>query len=359
MASTVSINPYSTRELTKAVEVIKSPEPFFQKMFFKNKRNHTTENINYEVYKNSEGIAKFVQGGEVHEIKKGDRYVKAITIPKTAEKKTFDAETMAQYKAFENTLGSPADSARAQNRFTTQELRDLKDRAIRLRELMCTKAMSVGSWSITQDNGAFSFQYPGIVTDTLANGGHVIATDATLGTVGSSGFSWFTVLEKLITAVVERYGIAPNVAIFGTEAARAFTSDEAVKKELDTLNNRVGFLDLNKRPESSTANYFGKMLGMNLARYSQKYTDKDGTVQNMYDPKKITLAVEDPIDNAMHFGPVYKFDQGGVARPFVKEFFVESKMDDDKENLIWKMLQRSIPGIHNPDYFITYKAISG
>jgi Phage major capsid protein E len=342
--STVVIDPFKARELDRLVEKIKRPIPYFQGQFFKNKRMHASKRIDYEVYNNSDGIAKFVFGSETHEIKKGEKKVLSHTLPKTSESKTYEAEEMADWQALGNMYGTPADSALEQNKITTRELMDLKDRVIRLREFMSVMALTKGSWTITIGNKTFSFGYPGIVTNTIANGGHIInANTEGWGYWDATAPDIAKCIRKMKKTIMKRYGIAPNTLILGDAAAEAFIEDEALMKKLDTLNYKVGVIDLNKNAESEVVDKMGKVFGLDVSNYSQLYTDKAGAVQEMYDPKMITMGITNPVTNAIAIGTIL----GVVIALFV--FLREIKKDNRKSNreLITDALasQKEISGI--------------
>jgi hypothetical protein len=237
-----------------------------------------------------------------------------------------------------------------------REILDLKERVINRREEMACSILNTGKISVAQDNVEFEYDF-GFKNDTLANGGHLIS-NATSATKWNDGTSVDIIgnIREWKRAISRRSGLSADVCILGENASDAFIKDEKIQEMLDNNNLRVGRLDLNKdQVEGGT--YIGRFLGIDFYEYTQEYSIDDTTTANLVDPNK-AIMFSTKVQSMLHYGPIYRIDEASKKQ---KIYNVEFLLEPDvvkKVSLSWKLEQKSIPVIDDPDAVISATVIA-
>jgi len=340
------IDMFEARSLTNAINRAKVIEPFVLNTFFKNKQYHAADKIDIEILTGSDKLAQFVnqhEGAQI--IKKLSKSVRTLTLPRTFEKKVFTAFELANYKSIGNLyVANAEDRTRIPNQMILQELEELKNRIIRRREQMACEALSTGEVVVSQDNIDFFVDFE------FEDNVHLISL--------SSNVKWSEATAKPLTNlrnwkrdIMKRCGINADILILGSEAADAFIANDSVKKELDTNNNKVGVLDLTQSATRSGM-FIGRIMGVDIYEYNQQYTKQDGTTVDMINPKKAILVASQSPGFRVHFGPIYRIENGNL-KIYQNELLVETNTNEDKTALDWKVEQKSLPTIHEPNAIIS------
>jgi hypothetical protein len=340
------IDMFESRSLTNAINRVQMVEPFILNTLFKTKQYHAADKIDIEIITGSDKLAKFVnpyEGAQI--IKKLSRSVKTLTLPRTFEKKVFTAIELANYKSIGNIYVSNGDdSVRIANQMILQELEELKNRIIRRREQMACEAISNGKIEINQDNIEFTVDFE-------------FKNDVQLLTL-ASGDKWSSANSKPLIQlrnwkrnIMKRCGVNADTLILGSESADAFLGNDSIKKELDTNNNRVGVIDLNQTATRSGL-YIGRIMGIDIYEYNQQYTKPDDTTADMINPKKAIMVASQSPGFRIHSGPIYRIDNGNL-KIIPNELYVETNTNEDKTALDWKVEQKSLPTIHEPNAIIS------
>ncbi len=340
------IDMFETRSLTNAINKTKTIEAFVLNSVFKNKYFHAADKIDIEIIAGSNKLALFVNQHEgALPIKKLSKAVKTLSLPRTFEKKLFTALELANYKSLGNMyVTSPEDRTKISNQMILQELDELKNRIIRRREQMACEAISTGKVVINQDNVDFSVDFE-------------FENNVQLLTLTSNAKWSETSSKPLVNLlgwkrdIMRRCGINADMLILGTEAADAFVSNESVKKELDTSNNKIGVMDLTQN-QSRSGMFIGRILGVDIYEYNQQYTKPDETTADMINPKNAILIASQSPGFRVHFGPIYRIENGNL-KIYQNELFVETNTNTDKTALDWKVEQKSLPTIHEPNALIS------
>lgn len=340
------IDMFEARSLTNAINRAKVFEPFVLNTFFKNKQYHAADKIDIEIITGSDKLAQFVNQYEgAIQIKKASNIVKTLSLPRTFEKKLFTALELANYKSIGNIyVTSPEERTRLSNQMVLQELEELKNRIIRRREQMACEALSNGKITISQDNIDFSVDFE------FENNVHLITL--------TSSSKWSETTSKPLQnirswkrEIMKRCGMNADILILGSEAADAFVANDSVKKELDTNNNRVGVMDLTQSPTKSGM-FIGRMMGVDIYEYNQQYTKTDNSTADMINPKKAILVASSSPGFRIHYGPIYRIENGNL-KIYQNELLVETNTNEDKTALDWKVEQKSLPTIHEPNAIIS------
>lgn len=340
------IDMFESRSLTNAINRAKVIEPFVLNTFFKNRQFHAADKIDIEIITGSDKLAQFVNQHEgALPIKKLSKVVKTLSLPRTFEKKLFTALELANYKSIGNIyVTSPEERTNLANQMILQELEELKNRIIRRREQMACEALSTGKVVVSQDNIEFSVDFE------FQNNIHLITL--------ASNVKWSETTSKPLTNlrnwkrdIMKRCGINADILLLGSEAADAFIANDSVKKELDTNNNRVGVIDLTQSPTRSGM-FIGRILGVDIYEYNQQYTKSDDTTADMINAKKAILVASQSPGFRVHFGPIYRIENGNL-KIYQNELLVETNTNEDKTALDWKVEQKSLPTIHEPNAIIS------
>lgn len=340
------IDMFEARSLTNAINRAKVIEPFVLNTFFKNKQYHAADKIDIEIMTGSDKLAQFVNQHEgAIQIKKASKIVKTLSLPRTFEKKLFTALELANYKSIGNIyVTSPEERTRLANQMILQELEELKNRIIRRREQMACEALSIGKLTVSQDNIDFSVDFE------FENNVHLV-------TLGSTAKWSETTSKPLMNLrswkrdIMKRCGMNADILILGSEAADAFVANESIKKELDTNNNRVGVMDLTQSP-TRTGMFIGRLMGVDIYEYNQQYTKADNTTADMINPKKAIMVASSSPGFRVHYGPIYRIENGNL-KIYQNELLVETNTNEDKTALDWKVEQKSLPTIHEPNAIIS------
>ncbi len=340
------IDMFESRSLTNAINRSKVIEPFVLNTFFKNRQFHAADKIDIEIITGSNKLAQFVNQHEgALPIKKLSKEIKTISLPRTFEKKLFTALELANYKSIGNIwVTSPEERTRLANQMILQELEELKNRIIRRREQMACEALSTGEVIVSQDNIEFSVDFE------FEDGVHLV----TLAAADKWSDATAKPLKKLRAwkrDIMKRSGVNADIMILGSEAADAFVSHDSIKKELDTNNNRIGVLDMTQSNTRSGI-YIGRIMGIDIFEYNQQYTDAADVTTDMIDPKKAIMVASKSQGFKVHFGPIYRIENGNL-KIYQNELLVETNTNDDKTALDWKVEQKSLPTIHEPNAVIS------
>lgn len=340
------IDMFEARSLTNAINRAKVVEPFVLNTFFKNRQFHAADKIDIEIITGSDKLAQFVNQHEgALPIKKLSKTIKTLSLPRTFEKKLFTALELANYKSVGNIyVSSPEERTRLANQMILQELEELKNRIIRRREQMACEGISTGKIVVSQDNIDFSVDFE------FQNNVHLVSLTTTA--------KWSeTTAKPLLNMrnwkrdIMKRCGVNADILILGSEAADAFIAHESIKKELDTNNNRVGVLDLTQSA-TATGMFIGRIMGMDIYEYNQQYTTPDNTTTDMINSKKAIMVASKSPGFRVHFGPIYRIENGNL-KIYQNELLVETNTNQDKTALDWKVEQKSLPTIHEPNAIIS------
>lgn len=340
------IDMFEARSLTNAINRAKVIEPFVLNSLFKTKQFHAADKIDIEITIGSDKLAQFVNQHEGAQlIKKLSKSVRTLTLPRTFEKKVFTAFELANYRSIGNLYVANAEErTRIPNQMILQELEELKNRIIRRREQMACEALSTGKLIVSQDNIDFVAEFE------FENNVHLQTLTSTSKWSDANSKPLLNI-RAWKRDIMKRCGFNADILILGSDAADAFLFNDSVKKELDTNNNKVGVIDLNQSPTRSGL-FIGRIMGIDIYEYNQQYTKPDNTTADMINPKKAIMIASQSNGFRVHFGPIYRIENGNT-RVFTDEFLVETNTNEDKTALDWKVEQKSLPTIHEPNAIIS------
>lgn len=340
------------RELTEAINEVNIYEPFLMTAFFGNKQFTDAEIIDKQSFRFENGISVAVNKAstEPNLIENGKANYGTITLPKFWDKKVF---TVSEFRAMQVVSGydvAQLEKQAAINRLN--EIEDMKKRVDRADELMAATALLTGACSSGADSFDFNFDAAKHKVDISGN--------ATLKWTGTKP----TIMANLETwagKVAENSGMAANICVMGTEAWAAAAADTNLLAELNANNNRIGALD-RTIPTAVGATYKGKLAGMEIYVYSQKYglkSNKTYTQTEMFDPKKVLIANRNSKGFVHQFGTVYRFAADGKTLiPNRVNYLLTPIVNQNNTALTWEIESRNIPCIWDANALVVATVIN-
>ncbi len=351
----MAISLYDSRSLTAAVnKIIPLNTQLFQLLGFKNEV-HSTDFIDWEVISDERRIAQFVarDASEAKPVSKSSRTVNSIRIPRTWEKMVFTAQQLKDINELGNLYGASAkEKDDAVNERILEEVDRLHARAVRRRLQMLASTLDTGKIVIDQDDYQATIE-SGMVTNTLANGGHIVDVSGSVD--WSSSTSSIDTLVHQMRQTMSKRGKQAKVCIMGTEASVGFMANEKVRKVLDNNNVQAGRLSLNSAQDSSLIP-IGSFYGIDFYEFSEEYKNDAGNIVPMIGSKK-AIFVDPSSDNKIHTAPVHRIE----GTSFVSnqaEYFIDSYVEK-KQTLTWELEQKAIPQIKDVDSVLSLTVVSG
>lgn len=350
----MAISIYDSRSLTAAVNKIKPPNTQIFDIFNVQKEVHATDIIDWETISEESRVAQFVsrEATEPKGIKRPTRTVNSIRIPRTWEAMTFTAQKLKDYTELGNIYGaSQQEIDAAINNRVLSDLDSLQNRAIRRRVQMFAETLDTGKVVIAQDDYEATIE-SGMVTDTLANGGHIVDL--------SGSIDWASTTANIdqqtyqIKQAFTKRGKSVRVCILGASAAVSFLANEKVRKVLDNNNIQAGRLNINSAQES-TLIPLGTFYGIQFYEYSEMYKNDSGVIVPMINDKRAIFA-DNTAEFKMHVAPVHRIENGKVVS-YQSEFYLDS-IEKKKQILTWELEQKSLPQIKDPDSIISAKVVA-
>jgi hypothetical protein len=165
-------------------------------------------------------------------------------------------------------------------------------------------------------------------------------------------------LESARLNTIKASGIGPNVALFGTEAVKAFMNNTKVK---DFFHNRRMFLgEINPIIQDQAVVRFGQVTGLELYTYAEHFEDDAGTLFAMLPPKAVIL-LSTNVQNKIVYGAFTQLEDARAKRwvtyqtsriPFVYG-------DEDAGSLFYRLTSRPLPMPADILGFRIIEALSG
>lgn len=346
--ATTEIKYWDSRSLSAAVTYVKAYEQFILKSFFSKRESHPTDRIDIVTKKGLIKNAKFsTPKGSAKLIENAkEESVSQIRLPKTFEKKIFEAEDLAKFKQFGNTyISTPEERVQAANQAVVEELQEIKERVIRLQEWMACQALVYGKIDVDQDDLKFKVDY------NFVAGKQLLELTGT-SKWGTAGVDPAIDIRKWRRLIASRTGRNAKIMIVGSETADILLSDANVKKQLDNSYNKAGALDLTADFET-TGTWLGNLSGVSIYEYTQQYVSEAGTETDLI-PATQAILVAPTTDFRHHFGPVYRIKNNGL-NVINTDILIQAKTDDDEAIMTWTGEHKSLPAIHMPELIISAK----
>lgn len=346
MGSNILIDPYSERELTDYINLVKPFEPFLISNIFTTKKTHFKEEIDYEVKDITNKTAEFASEDSLTptEINKaGTTEARTYKIPKTYESKVFTINEIKSMNALGNVYGSDEAKNRVVQENIAMELEDLQNRVVRLREVVAGEAITTGKYQhLTGKQRKFVYDFG------FDNTKHKY-TCASKWTVAD--YDPLKDIKEIKRKIARNSGGNPNLVIVGSDIADIIQTNKAIRAQLDNLNNKVGALDMTGDRTTTGDVVANNLYGMKWVEYNQQYTNKLGVATDIIPADACVFINTRTVWNRLHKGPISELDGKGSVKDFLEEYHITVNKDPRNKWISWDCEQRSMPMIHEPGVF--------
>jgi hypothetical protein len=182
------------------------------------------------------------------------------------------------------------------------------DEAIsRREEWMCRNVLVNGKITVTADTG-----YSLVIDYTESSAGAANNHDVpAVKWDVASGSDPLADLETARLNVIKASGIAPNVALFGVNAAKVFIRNPQVSTLLD--KQRFEIANITPIIQSNSVVRFGRVPGMELYEYAEYFEDDAGTIFPML-PDNFVMILSTDTPNKIVYGAFTQLEDAKAQR---------------------------------------------
>lgn len=338
----MAIDIYNWVELSYIVKKIPDAPAFLTKEVFKNRQLHATETIAWEVNESRERKSKFVaRNAEPSPTPSLSRKTYTAQLPRIFDNRVFPIEDLVTQSASVKIVPeNQAEILSNTDKIIMDEIAKLKQSVQSTIEWMCAQALSTGKIEIDGDNVHYEYDF-GFVDNV-----HKLNPTA----------DWSTQNAKIVkdirswkSKIYNRTRVNPDICLLGSDAASAFIENSEVRTSLNTINYRVGALNLNEGAKSG-AIYIGTFLGVDFYEY---IWDLNG---NTIGSKMAVMLARTP-DFVLHFGGIYRVEENN-PRLYTTDMLVQTLNDRYRTKIELTIESKPLPVIHNPDLVIVSQVIA-
>lgn len=303
---------YSTRTLLAAFETGPIVSTFLRDTFFKGRDYPPTSTIEFDFRRGRRKMAPFVApliGGKVMERQGFEtRFFKAPRIAPVRALRTPDLEP----RLIGETIYSGRTEADRAADLIAEDSIFLDDSITRREEWMCREVLINGQITVTAENGytqLINFLESGLPPTNVSN--HFPVASLAGGTWDTPTGDPLLDLQNARLETIKRSGIAPNVALFGTNAAAVFTRNATVKELLDNRRMEMGMV----QPviQSDSVVRFGTVPGLELYSYAEYFEDDAGQLFPMLPPDFVML-ISTNVQNKIVYGAFTQLEDAKAKR---------------------------------------------
>lgn len=351
MAEQLLLDPNDPVSLTYYAKKSKSVETFFLDTFFSKKEKHEHNTIWYERKSSVRNLANFVSERAEKPIPIKHNFSvdrKQFKLARTFEMKSFSQYQLERMTPIDKKFAPESERNEMRMEVVADEIDDLKARVLNRMEQLACSAVLTGKITVNDADSEpidYDFGYEA--------GKHLVAlstkwTDPNADPILD--------LRRYTNIMMDHCDQKPDLLIMGRDVTNAFLNNAKVQRYLDTLNYKVGNIDINKQ-EASAATAIAQMIGLKFVEYSQKYTNKDGSKAEYFPANGLLLASNQANVGIQHTGVIFRVDDKGKFVPVSSEMYLYPKINDEKTQFSWSLDNVSVPMIHEPDAFISFSNV--
>jgi len=338
----MSYDIFDYREMMGLLEKSFPPRVFLLDTFFPSVKTHETEHIDLDIKRRGRRLAAFVSATKEGKVVDRSGYeAKSFRPPYIKEKKVTTAEDVLKRQPGELIYATPLSPEERANRKLGEDLSDLRERQLRRICWMAAQLLLSGK-VVCQGDGI------DVTVDFGMSSDHVI----TLGAEDKWSVATSDPVGDLIDwkmIVSQDSGLVPDVAILGTDVAKAIRKNSLVMEQLN--NRRVELGQINPQDLPNGVTYIGNLESVDLYSFDDWYEDDEGDLQPMVPSGKVILG-SSKAENFMHYGAIK--DLGCMA---VTDFFPKSWVENDPSARFVMLQSAPIPGMHDIDAFAVVDAV--
>jgi len=304
----MALNPaYETKTMLAPFEQGPLVSTFLRDTFFGGRQFAQTPLIEFDFRRGRRKMAPFVAplvGGKLMERQGFEtRYFRAPRIAPVRALRTPDLEARMMGETIYSQR-SPADRAAE---LLAEDAIFCDEAITRREEWMCRNVLVNGSITVTADTG---YQMVVDYTQSSAGAANNHYVPAVKWDV-ASGSDPLADLETARLATIKDSGIAPNVALFGVNAAKVFIRNPQVAVLLD--KQRFEIAGIQPIIQSNSVIRFGRAPGLELYEYAEYFEDDVGTIFPML-PDNFVMLLSTNVPNKIVYGAFTQLEDAKAKR---------------------------------------------
>ena len=299
---------YDTRTMLPAVENMPHVSSFLRDTFFPRIKDMTvvTDKVELDYKKGKRKMAPFVapRVGGVTVSREGFK-TQELAPPRIAPQRSMTIDDISA-RSMGESVYSKKTPAQRQMELLASDMEDLGEQIDRREEWMTSQLLFEGKVVVKgyADNNLTNY-----IEQEIDYGfdNFDILSGTDLWTAADS--KPYAYLRQKRLELLQKSGVAPNIAVFGNDAYAAFMENEEIKELFNKLNISLGQIQPTLKSDSVT--FIGKLpeLNLELYLYNDWYIDEDGEEKSFVPEDKILLAHIDL--GSFVFGAVSQLEEGG------------------------------------------------
>ncbi|MBQ7154833.1 MAG: major capsid protein [Synergistaceae bacterium] len=318
------MNYYEPKFLRAAIRKITPARQFFRHRFFADTMTFPTKSVTFEYARSPRVVLPYAneEAGSVNVARSGYQAL-TFTAPLLSGHRIITPSTLNDKLFGESQWDSgytPEDRARE---LAVMDLMELQDSLYRQEEYMCARLMQDGKLTVDSPGVKAEIDYGFTQIETVTNANKWTTT--------------YDILGKLLKCARElrKNGINPDTLIVGHEVSEAINKNEGVLKlrndqwvnipEPGSLEDGITYVCQLRAPG----------IYLNVLEYDEYYSDKDGNILPLVDPKTAIL-MSSRDRNMMLYGAVVYLDKSGEYVSEMAEYvpYVVNEYDPPVKKLV-------------------------
>ncbi len=336
----VTLNQYTPRSLTTAVNTMISPKRWLLDTIFGAPQIHPTETIDIEIILSNRKLAPFVTPveGAIVMTKLG-RSMRSVDTARMAVKKPLSARELGAniYPATNIYVGS-GDIMDYQRRKIAQEQLDIRQSMERTVEWMAAQALS-GVLTVNQENIQFEIDF--LMPDD--NRPELAGVDMWDDYTNSDPIADIEEWKRVVQLAT---GMTPTMAVAGYSVIDHLRNHTKVRNILDNRRMEMGMI-----APTTKNDYFGRLAGVDIYQYNESYTDTNGNVQYLIGSDKFIIWAPNS-DFRLHYAAIHNINPSGGFELVAAPYFSKSWTENDPSVLWLYVESKPLPVVHRPESVI-------
>jgi len=329
-----------------AIDLVTPFSPFFLSNVFKTSKQVPTIYVDYEEIDGKIGIANMIGQNEQRPDIVKNKIVKKglkLELPRTFEEYPFTVEELLDIQNVLNSAFKPVDKAEYMKEITTEAIKTLKERRLRLHELIAAESLIYGKCSKSFPTYKLDIDY-----GYTENKNKITLT---------GDDKWDAATAPNILKQLQAWRrLCPNATqlICSTTAAEHLLNNKYVLDGLDRFNYKVGAFDLGGTIAEDTLVH-GSLNSLKIIEYMGTYTDSNNDTKK-YLPDGYILLIN-PNPNFISYSglTMYFNDQRSLVQSIAPDNIRLGGPDSTGSVITWLNETRGIPVIKDKRQVLSIK----
>lgn len=347
------IDELKWQTMTAAVNEIKSPNRFLNRLLFGQKRTVNTEDIEIDVLTKAREIAPFIRkNGEGIMVEGHGQIFQNVQAPNIRIKRPFTPSELL----FGRTPGTvifidPSRQVSAVQEHINRDLQVMADMVTNAEEFLASQAIQgVITYSVA-DQEHFTITFPKPAGNNITLTTFWDDADATLPEPEID----FLTAKRVIS---DEVGLSPTDCILGQEASESFLRLAKKQELLDRRNISAGVVEFTNQFDQDGVIFLGNFSGLRVWEYSRT-ASLNGVATDMIRAKYAEFVTTSPAAEMVeYFGAIPDMD-AFEGRLFQSQRFSKSWTQPDPSARMSLLHSRPLPVPRRPGANVSMKVVSG